>query len=552
MVDADQLTFGQEIAELCKARFPCIYVQTWEEERVLGELAAVATDPALIRTTRRLYSWSATTGIVDESGSVQKSTADPQAALRVVENASEAALFVLRDFHVYFGGHGRAPDHHVIRKLRDILPAIRRAAVPVNVIFVSPLLVLPDELQKDISVVEFELPTETDIRAMLDQIIQVNEQSGRIRIDLSPSDKEQLVKAAQGLTLLEAENAFARAMVGDGRLDAADIEVVLEEKRQVIRKTEILEFIRPRETFDDVGGLQNLRRWLVKRQRFWRDPGAAAASGLPFPKGILITGVPGCGKSLTAKCTSSLWQLPLLRLDIGRIFSGLVGSSEENMRSALRTAEAIAPCILWIDEIEKGFSGAGPGSGGDSGTSSRVFGTFLTWMQEKTRPVFVIATANAIDRLPPEFLRKGRFDEIFFTDLPTPAEREQILRVHLTRRLNGSASATDLVAPETIARLAEFSEGYNGAELEQAVIGGLFEAFAEDREVRQDDFEQAIKTMVPLAVTQAEQIKATREWANLRAVAATAQDDLGPPTLTVGADGGQDARSARGGRAIDF
>ncbi len=260
--------------------------------------------------------------------------------------------------------------------------------------------------------------------------------------------------------------------------------------------------------------------------------------------------MPGCGKSLTAKCTATLWQLPLLRLDVGRIFSGLVGSSEENMRSALRTAEAISPSVLWIDEIEKGF--AGIGGGGDGGTSTRVFGTFLTWMQEKARPVFVIATANSIEGLPPEFLRKGRFDEIFFVDLPTQVERRPILRVHLEKRLRDSEVVGDFRATdEVLERLADLSEGYSGAEIEQAILAGLFDAFAEQRSVREEDFARALSDMVPLSVTQAEQIRATREWANVRAVAATAQEDREAYVEAVAAGGG-DVRESRGGRAVDF
>ncbi len=538
------------MAELCKARFPCIYLQTWEEERVLEELVALAADAQTIRTPRAVFTWAATTGVTSSDGRVMPDTVRPHDALRWAGRQEEPCLFVFKDLHVHFGGAGRTGDAMVVRGVRDLLQRIRRAASPQNLVLVSPVLVLPDELQKDVTVTEFELPTEDEIRAVLDQMIAVNERHGRIEIDLDAEAKERLTKAALGLTLLEAENAFARAMVADGRLDAADVDIVLEEKRQVIRKTEILEFIRPHETFDDIGGLQNLKTWLVRRNRFWRD--AAAAYGLPHPKGLLITGVPGCGKSLTAKCTSTLWQLPLLRLDIGRIFAGLVGSSEQNMRNALQTAEAISPCILWIDEIEKGFSGTGPGAG-DSGTASRVFGTFLTWMQEKDRPVFVIATANAIDALPPEFLRKGRFDEIFFCDLPTQREREKILQVHLRRRLDRSRGAGELViTDERVAELAAASEGHNGAELEQALISGLFEAFAEDRPVGWADFARAIQTTVPLSVTQAEQIRAVRAWANVRAVAATAADDRREYATGGDDDGGGDVVGARGGRAIDF
>lgn len=456
-------------------------------------------------------------------------------------------MFVFKDFHSYFGAGGRVADPQIVRKVRDLVLGLKNARCPKNVLFVSPTVVLPQELQKDISVLDFAMPSVEEIRQALQDIIAANRETGRITIDLTADDEERLTKAALGLTLQEAENAFARAMVQDGRLDADDVDVVLEEKRQIIKKTEILEFIRSDSSFDEVGGLENLKRWLAKRNRSWLD--AARRYNLPFPKGILITGVPGCGKSLTAKCTSTLWQLPLLRLDVGRVFSGLVGSSEENMRLALRTAEAISPSVLWIDEIEKGF--AGSAGAGDSGTSSRVFGTFLTWMQEKARPVFVIATANSIEQLPPEFLRKGRFDEVFFVDLPTRPERQQILDLHIRRRLTSPEAAGDFELDEaTLDQLVDLSEGYSGAEIEQATVAALFEAFSEERPVRSDDFARALRTMVPLSVTQAEQIRATREWANVRAIAATAHEDRVDYEEASSTNG--DVRATRGGRTVDF
>ena len=305
--------------------------------------------------------------------------------------------------------------------------------------------------------------------------------------------------------------------------------------------------------------MENLKRWLTRRNKSWLD--ASAKYGLPPPRGVLITGVPGCGKSLVAKAIAALWQVPLLRLDIGKIFSGVVGSSEENMRRAIQTAEAIAPCVLWIDEVEKGFAGVS-GSPGDSGTSIRVFGTFLTWMQEKSKAVFVAATANNIAGLPPEMLRKGRFDEIFFVDLPTLKERREIFRLHLARRLHHPDVVGQFVIDDmTLDSLAGKTEGFVGAELEQVVVSGLFEAFYENRSITIDDFERAISVTVPLSVTQAEQIQRIRKWANVRAVAATqiedraeyessdqAVDDKRAPELAVP----DDVINRRGGRQVDL
>ncbi len=543
------MSFQRTAATFFKARFPFLAVQTWEEDRLLDELTSLAQNESLIRTPRKVYVWTMTSGMAEVGQPPRNDTKAPGRALELVENTDEPAIFVFKDMHVYFSAQNRTPEaNQVIRRVRDLVPVLKNSSQPKNVVFVSPSSALPRELEKDVTILDFDLPHEDEIRAVLRQMIEVNRRSGRITIELDEEEEKRLTKAALGLTLQEAENAFARAMVEDGRLDASDVDVILEEKRQVIKKTQILEFIQSEDSFDQVGGLENLKRWLVKRSDSWLD--AAQRYRLAPPKGILITGVPGCGKSLTAKCTSTLWQLPLLRLDVGRIFSGLVGSSEENMRSALRTAEAIAPSILWIDEIEKGF--AGIGGGGDGGTATRVFGTFLTWMQEKLSSVFVIATANSIHGLPPEFLRKGRFDEIFFVDLPTRSERVPILKVHLERRLQDSAAVGDFrLTNDVLAELADISEGYSGAEIEQAVLAGLFDAFADRRSVDLEDFKRAISNMVPLSVTQAEQIRATRDWANVRAVAATAQEDRETYVGAVsGSDG--DVRDTRGGRAVDF
>lgn len=543
------------LSNLLKARFPYLYISTWEEERAVSVIRSVVTNESLIKTTRKVFTWSVTKGLTEDGQKGKEETKTPLKALEFIEKYNEPAIFILKDFHVYFGVNGRQADNQLIRKIRDLLPLLKQSPSPKNVIFVSPSLVLPDDLQKDVTIIDFDFPSFSEIKFVLDEMIIANQRGGRIVIDLQQEEKERLAKAALGLTLHEAENAFARAMVEDGRLDVNDVEVIIEEKRQIIKKSGILEFIKSDLKMEDVGGLENLKRWLKKRNKSWLD--SAQKYGLPAPKGVLITGVPGCGKSLIAKSISAMWQLPLLRLDMGKIFSGLVGSSEENMRKAIQTAEAISPSILWIDEIEKGFSGFS--SGGDSGTSSRIFGTFLTWMQEKTKPVFVVATANNIHSLPAELLRKGRFDEIFFVDLPTMKERMEIFRVHIEKRLTdpyvkGNFEVNDFA----LERLAQLTEGYVGAEVEQVVISALFEAFSEDRSIEFSDFEKAVNNTVPLSITQAEQIHSIRAWANVRAVAATPREDraaykseqinLQKPTPPKE----EDIRLARGGRAVDF
>ena len=522
------ISVERHIANLCRARFPMLYITTWEEERALKTLYRLVKDVEFIKMERTLFVWRITTGIekieneldIAAGGKSEADTSDPLKALEFIQKYDKPALLVLLDFHVYFDQ--RKPEAKVIRKTRDTVNILKGGVVPKNVILLAPRLMLPNELQKDITIVDFDLPDYRDIEKSLQRIIRDNMSNTKIRFNLNEGSIEELAKAAQGLTLQEAENAFARAIVERGCLDENSRDIIVEEKRQIIKKTGVLEFVKSSLNLDDVGGLGNLKKWLIKRNKSWQ--GRAAAYHLPAPKGILITGVPGCGKSLTAKAISAIWKLPLLRMDVGKIFSGIVGSSEENMRHAIKTAEATAPSILWIDEIEKGFSGVGASN--DSGTSTRVFGTFLTWMQEKKESVFVVATANNIHALPSEMLRKGRFDEIFFVDLPTLSEREAIFKVHLKNRLQSEEVKGNFEWSEAnLLHLAAKTEGFVGAEIENIVINGLFAAFCEDRPIRMEDFDKAIDNTVPLVVTQAEQISSIREWANVRAVAATAPED---------------------------
>lgn len=372
----------QHLTNLFKARFSFVYIPTWEEIRIVDLITKIANNVKTIKTKRDVFIWSSTEGLKKNLKDGQESVNngnEPIDALNFIDNYNNPAILILKDIHPLLGLNNRNADYNLIRKIRDVAGSLKNADVSKNVVIIAPSLVLPLELQKDITVVDFDLPTLDEIKSLLNEMIEMNESSG-IVIDLKEDEKEVLCKAAQGLTLQEAENAFARAMVSKGQLTIKELDVILDEKCQVIKKTGILEFIKSDFNMNDVGGLENLKKWLIKRNNSWLGK-AQKDYNLPAPKGVLITGVPGCGKSLTAKAMSALWQLPLLRLDVGKIFSGLVGSSEENMRKAIQTAEAVAPSILWIDEIEKGFGGNGGER--DGGTATRVFGTFLTWMSEK-------------------------------------------------------------------------------------------------------------------------------------------------------------------------
>ncbi|MCI9502383.1 MAG: AAA family ATPase [Hungatella sp.] len=547
------------VANLLKARFPFIYISTWEEGRILDMIQDIAVDEEKIKTRRKVYIWSQTEGIqcdYQQIGSAENK--NPKKALEYIDGCDEASIFIMKDFHIYLGVPGKAVDYEIVRQLRDLAVYMKNSTKPKNIVFISPVVLLPTELQKDITIVDLDLPNMEEIKALLEDMIDVNQSDGKIRIELDENEKERICQAAQGLTIQESENAFARAMVERGQLTINELDIIYDEKCQVIKKTGILELIKSDLKMEDVGGLENLKRWIEKRNRSWSD--GAKQYGLPEPKGVLITGIPGCGKSLTAKAISAIWNLPLLRLDMGKIFSGIVGSSEENMRNAIKTAEAVAPSILWIDEIEKGMGGAS-GGGGDGGTAVRVFGSFLTWMQEKTKPVFVVATANNIQSLPPEMMRKGRFDEIFFVDLPTQRERNQIFRLHLKKRISNSKVAADLQMDDNLYwEIAAMTEGFSGAEIEQAVVAALFEAFSEERGLKKEDFFKAIRNTVPLSVTQSEQIIKLREWANVRAVAATATADRNEyearteDSMKIHAEKKSldNVRKTRGGRTVDF
>ncbi len=326
-------------------------------------------------------------------------------------------------------------------------------------------------------------------------------------------------KPRRGLTLKEAENVFAKTIVLDGKLDSSDVSVVFSEKQQIIRKSGLLEYYETREQLENVAGLEKLKEWLVKRGLAFTE--RAVEFGLPAPRGVLLLGVQGCGKSLCAKAASSLWKLPLLRLDIGRMFGSLVGSSEENMRRAIQTAESIAPAVLWVDEIDKAFGGSSNSGGSDGGTAVRVFGTFLTWLSEKCSPVFVIATANDISQLPPELLRKGRLDEIFFVDLPSERERIDVFRIHLVRR-GRKPELFDLT------ELARRSDGFSGAEIEEAIISGLYDAFSSQRELDQETLCNALTETVPLSKTMHEDLSRLRGWAAGRARPASGAESAAP------------------------
>jgi len=494
------MVMKEELSILIQAQYPLIYLVTSEEERAEQAIATIAQ----LTPQRRIFVWTVTYGIVEygqTSKITQQNTGSPEAALEWVIRQKEPSIFIFKDLHPFI------EEPVTKRWLRDAVASFK--GTQKAIILMSPMQQVPIDLEKEVVVLDFPLPDMTELNQVLSKQLEQS-RGGRVTTE----GREKLLKAALGLTRDEAQKVYRKAQVTTGHLKETEVDIVLSEKKQLIRRNGILEYIEEDETIDAVGGLEELKRWLKQRSNAFTE--RAREYGLPQPKGMLILGVPGCGKSLIAKTTSRLWSLPLLRLDMGRVYDGsMVGRSEANLRNALKTAESISPAILFIDELDKSFAGTTGAADSDGGTSSRIFGSFLTWMQEKTSPVFVMATANQVERLPGEFLRKGRFDEIFFVDLPTPQERQEIFKIHLLKRKRD-------VERFDLEQLAKVAEGFSGAEIEQGLIAAMYEAFAQDREFTQLDIIAAIKATLPLSRTMTEQVTALRNWARERARSAAA------------------------------
>lgn len=493
-------SFLKELEELIRARYSLLYIVTWEEDRARRLLIDLASG-----MKKFLFEWSITDGLRSMNGSPENRTSpkrlrEPLAVLNEILQADVSGIYILKDFHTYL----ETPE--IVRQLRDLSSALRRSKK--TIVILSPTLKVPPEMEKAMTIVDMPLPSYQDLSELLEHTIRSGDANKKFEVRLSAADRDAMVKAAMGLTMAEAENAYAHAIVLDKILDRDDIKAVAAEKRQIIRKSGLLEFYEVTENLAGVGGMDSLKEWLHKRVRAFSPE--ARDYGLPQPRGILLMGVQGCGKSLLAKTISSDWRLPLLRMDMSMIFQGYIGSSEQNMRKAVQIAESVAPVILWIDEIEKAFSGVSGSGSSDAGTTARVVGTFLTWIQEKTAPVFVVATANDVQELPPELLRKGRFDEVFFVDLPGEFERAEVFAIHLAKVKRNPAKFD-------IASLAKAADGFSGAEIEQAIVSAMHDSFFAGRDVVTDDILASIRETIPLSTTMRERIADLRAWARTRA-----------------------------------
>ena len=490
---------------MLSAYYPVFYLNSFEYDRTKQKIEGIAD---LLRTDNkkvRIYTWNCVEGLMEKTpeGSLYKGEEydEPEMTLKYIyknENREIKDIFILEDLSNYIE---EDKIKYYIRKIAE-----HAKFTNTHAIILSAIYKLPTELEKYVTVLNIPLPDRTDMERTLAVVER------QTKKNLSVEMRNKMVDAALGMTSMEADLAFCLAAAKDSLGENAPY-TVSAEKEQIIRKSGILDFFPKNESLKDVGGMDVLKDWLFKRQIAYQK--RARDWGLQEPKGLLLLGVPGCGKSLTAKSIASFWNMPLLRLDVGKVFQGLVGSSEDNIRKAIATAEAVAPCVLWIDEIEKGLGGVQSSGSTDGGVTSRIFSTILTWMQEKTSPVFVVATANNINQLPPELLRKGRFDEIFFVDLPSKEERKNIFTIHLNKK--GQNPIKNNYPMES---LANNTEGFNGAEIEECIKEAMFDAYVENPEnpqLKTTHLMNAILKTVPLSTTMKEQIAALRNWAATRA-----------------------------------
>jgi SpoVK/Ycf46/Vps4 family AAA+-type ATPase len=481
------MTFIEDFNLLLKARYSLIYIATSEEDR----LEYTIRNCVRLGKNRAIYTWDFIDGFLNNPHKKDIGKRNPLQALEFIEKLTvdNPALFILKDFNKF------ARDITISRKLRNLARLLKTQ--PKTIIIVASEIDIPEEIRELITVLDFNLPDINEIRQELNRLLELLDEH------LEKTEFENLVRSCQGLSIERIRRVLSKIIANNQVIDNSSISIILNEKQQIINQTQVLEFCSTQQTLDDIGGLENLKLWIDQRSTSFSEK--AYSYGLPVPKGLLLVGVQGTGKSLTAKAIAHDWQLPLLRLDFGRLFAGIVGESESRVREMIRVAEALSPCVVWIDEIDKSFNQNE--SKGDSGTTSRVLATFLTWLSEKTSQVFIVATANNFEVLPLELIRKGRFDEIFFVGLPIESEREQIFRVLLNQ-----------IRPETnknydIKALSKKAIDFSGAEIFQAIVEGMYLAFNENREFTTNDVMKGISEIIPLAQLEQKKIQTLQKWA---------------------------------------
>jgi|TARA_B100000683_G_scaffold189756_1_gene182827 SpoVK/Ycf46/Vps4 family AAA+-type ATPase len=481
------MNFLNEFVLLLKARYPILYISTNEEERIEYLIKYCAKK----YVARTYYSWDFVDGYQGNPNDKGFAARNPLEALDLIDKLTPetASLFVLKDYDNFL------KDFSVIRKLKNLSRSLKTQ--PKNIIIISSEINIPDSLKEFITLLEFPLPNYAEI------LEELNRLTSSLQQEIEPEVVNNIAMACQGLSLERIRRVLSKIIAKYGEIDESSPALILQEKKQIIQQTQLLEFCLADKALSDLGGLDNFKDWLKLRAKAFSQD--AIEYGLPYPKGLLLVGVQGTGKSIAAKIIANEWQLPLLRLDFGRLFASLIGQSEQRVRKMIEIAEALSPCILWVDEIDKAFAGAQ--SSGDSGTTSRVLATFITWLSEKTTPVFVVATANNIDCIPPEILRKGRFDEMFFLNLPTREEREAIFEVHLKKYRPNEINNFQL------SLLGQLSKDFSGAEIEAVVIEAMRLGFNENREFNNEDVLVSIQNLVPLARTKSKEIDLLKDWA---------------------------------------
>ena len=480
---------------ILKSHIPIVVVESHEEVRVLDLLAQLA-----IKLFKPLYRWTITEGLERKDMDLppQSVHSPPGEVLKHIKAIRQDAVFVLSDFHPYLND----PTH--VRLLKDIAQDSRETKT--TLVLLSHELEMPAELQKYSARFEMALPNKEELEQIIrDTAVEWTQKNPRKQVRTDRKTLDAFIRNLSGLTFRDAQRLVRKAIYDDGAITQDDLPPVMQAKYELLNADGVLNFEYETASFGDVGGLANLKRWLDQRRAVFH--GEIEAPGLDTPKGILLLGVQGCGKSLAAKAVAGIWAVPLLRIDFGALFNKWHGESERNLREALKTAEVMSPCVLWMDEIEKGLSS----SDSDGGVSQRMLGTLLTWMSEKKAPAFIVATANDIERLPPELVRKGRFDEVFFVDLPKADARERIFAIHLQKRGLDPANFD-------MAKLAGATEGFSGSEIEQVVVSGLYSSHAQGEQLNDGHLVAEAGQTRPLSVIMAEKINYLRDWASQRTV----------------------------------
>lgn len=463
----------KKLTSYIDAGFPILYINSYEESKIDTVIRNSASG-------RKILEWNGVNGFSDfytkHSMSMQDSTLTGTIRFLLQSNELDGNILVIKDLHVFLD------DPETIILLKHLANKIGDGKLESSIVIVSSVRKIPKELEPYITLLELDYLSAEEIRNIIIDFIKDH------KVDIVRDELlDEMSIAFKGLSHFEIENILALAYAKDGELSNRDLVLILEQKKQIILKSGILEMVPLKEDLNDIGGLENLKDWLTKKAKVFKSIDKAIAFGVDIPKGVLIAGVPGCGKSLNAKAAAKLFEVPLLRLDMGRIMGKYVGESEANMRKAIALAEAIAPCVIWIDELEKGFAGIG-GDSGSADVTTRLFGSLLTWMQEKESAVFVVATANDIIKLPPELLRKGRFDEVFYVGLPSENERKKIFEIHIMKRRNVDLNDIDLN------KLVSRTNGYSGADIEGVVKESIENVYTEGKDkLTTEDILEAIK-----------------------------------------------------------